>query len=169
MEWTGAKYSDSPTVEVAIHIAASAERVWQLVADIEVLASLSDELQSVQWLDGVSAPRLGARFIGRSSHPSLGEWTTTSFVVDFDPPRVFAWAVEDPDVPSATWRFSLLQDGGGVELTQWAQLGPGRSGLNLAIDQMPEKEEKIVFVRLREFERAMERNLAQIKLIAEAD
>jgi uncharacterized protein YndB with AHSA1/START domain len=168
MEWTGAKYSDSPTVEVATRIAASPERVWELVADIEVLASLSDELQSVEWLDDASTPRLGARFIGRNSHPLLGEWTTTSFVVEFDPPRVFAWAVEDPDEPSATWRFSLRQDGGVVELTQRAQLGPGRSGLSLAIDQMPEKEEKIVFVRLREFERAMERNLAQIKLNAEA-
>jgi hypothetical protein len=43
------------------------------------------------------------------------------------------------------------------------QLGPGRSGLSFAIDQMPEKEQKIVFVRLREFETAMTGNLAAIK------
>jgi hypothetical protein len=48
------------------------------------------------------------------------------------------------------------------------QLGPGRSGLSLAIDQMPDKEQKIVFVRLREFERNMTATLAHIKKLAEA-
>ena len=39
-------------------------------------------------------------------------------------------------------------------------MGPGRSGLSIAIDAMPEKEQKIVFVRLREWETAMKHNLA---------
>ena len=34
-------------------------------------------------------------------------------------------------------------------------MGPGRSGLSFAIDRMPEKEQKIVFVRMREFEANM--------------
>ena len=34
-------------------------------------------------------------------------------------------------------------------------MGPGRSGLSFAIDRMPEKEQKIVFVRMREFETKM--------------
>ena len=42
-----------------------------------------------------------------------------------------------------------------------------RSGLNIAIDAMPDKEAKIVFVRLREHETAMRRNLEQIKSRAE--
>jgi hypothetical protein len=32
---------------------------------------------------------------------------------------------------------------------------------------MPDKEQKIVFVRLREFEKSMTRTLAQIKTLAE--
>ena len=47
------------------------------------------------------------------------------------------------------------------------RLGPGRSGLSIAIDQMPDKEQKIVFVRLREFEESMTRTLAAIKALAE--
>jgi len=47
------------------------------------------------------------------------------------------------------------------------QMGPGRSGLSVAIDQMPDKEQKIVFVRLREFEANMEATLALIKGLAE--
>ncbi len=47
------------------------------------------------------------------------------------------------------------------------QMGPGRSGLNLAIDAMPDKEQKIVFVRLRELEAGLKHNLAAIKDLAE--
>jgi hypothetical protein len=47
------------------------------------------------------------------------------------------------------------------------QVGPGRSGLSVAIEQMPDKEQKIVFVRLREFETYMGTTLAAIKRLAE--
>jgi hypothetical protein len=46
-------------------------------------------------------------------------------------------------------------------------MGPARSGLNVAIDAMPDKEAKIVFVRLREHETAMRHNLEEIKSRAE--
>ena len=48
-------------------------------------------------------------------------------------------------------------------------MGPGRSGLSSAIDRMPDKEQKIVFVRMREFEQNMTATLAQIKQLAEAE
>jgi hypothetical protein len=75
--------------------------------------------------------------------------------------------VGDPSHPSATWRFTLWPDGAGTRLEQWMQMGPGRSFLNVAIDAMPDKEAKIVFVRLREHEAGMKRNLAEIKQRAE--
>jgi hypothetical protein len=46
-------------------------------------------------------------------------------------------------------------------------MGPGRSGLSFAIDAMPDKEQKIVFVRMREFEQSMTRTVAAIKTLAE--
>ena len=46
-------------------------------------------------------------------------------------------------------------------------MGPGRSGLSAAIDAMPDKEQKIVFVRLREFETAIGKTLSAIKRLAE--
>jgi len=168
MEWTGARYADTPTVEVETWIDAPAEKVWALVSDIEMMPTLSAELQSVEWLDGVTEPAVGHRFIGRSKHESLGEWQTTSYVVEYEPGRVFAWAVEDPDHPTAIWRFRLEPKDGATRLTQWAQLGPARSGLSVAIDRMPEKEQKIVYVRLKEFEQGMTQNLASIKQRLEA-
>jgi uncharacterized membrane protein len=167
MEWTGARYADNPTVQVQTWIGASPRRVWELVSDIELMPTMSQELQSVEWLDGAREPAVGAKFIGRSKHESLGEWATTSHVIECEPQRVFAWAVEDPANPTAIWRFRLEPENGGTELSEWMQMGPARSGLSFAIDRMPEKEQKIVFVRMREFEQNMAATLAHIKKLAE--
>jgi uncharacterized protein YndB with AHSA1/START domain len=163
MEWTGARYGDKPTVEVRTWIDASPRRVWELVSDIELMPTMSEELQSVEWLDGATEPAVGARFVGRSKHDALGEWATTSEMIECEPERVLAWAVEDPANPTAIWRFRLEPKEGGTELSQWMQMGPARSGLSFAIDRMPENEQKIVFVRMREFEQNMAFTLEQIK------
>lgn len=167
VEWTGARYADTPTVEASTWVDADPARVWSLVSDIELMPSLSSELQSVEWVDGADGPRLGARFVGHNEHDAFGRWTTTSLVVACDAPREFAWAVGDPDHPSATWRFRLTPRDGGTSLNFWMRMGPGRSGLSVAIDSMPDKEEKIVFVRMREFEAAIGKTLAAIKRLAE--
>ena len=163
MEWTGARYADRPTVEVRTWIDAPPRRVWELGSDIEMMPTMSQELQSVEWLGGATGPAVGARFVGRSKHDALGEWATTSEVIEYEPERVFAWAVEDPANPTAIWRFRLEPKDGGTELSQWMQMGPARSGLSFAIDRMPENEQKIVFVRMREFEQNMAFTLEQIK------
>jgi len=167
MEWTGQVYADCPVATAQIDIDAPPERVWSLVSDIFVMPELSSELREVAWLDGVAGPAVGHRFTGRNAHPAMGEWETVSTVVACDPPRCFAWAVGDPGHPSATWRFTLRPDGTGTLLEQWYQMGPARSGLNVAIDAMPDKEAKIVFVRLREHETGMKHNLEAIKERAE--
>lgn len=105
MEWTGARYSDTPTVQARTWIDAPPD---------------SSELQSVEWLDGASGATLGARFVGRNRHEAMGEWTATSQIVEFEPGRVFAWAVGDPGDPAATWRFRLEPMDGGTELSQLA-------------------------------------------------
>jgi Polyketide cyclase / dehydrase and lipid transport len=163
VEWTGARYADKPTVEVETFAAASPERVWDVFSDIDLMVELSDELQRVEWCDGATGPSAGARFVGYNKHEAFGEWETISTVVECQRPRVFAWAIGDPDHPGAVWRFSAEPSGEGTTLRQWVQMGPARSGLSVAIDRMPDKEQKIVFVRLREYEAGMTANLAAIK------
>lgn len=167
VEWTGARYADHPTVEASTWIDAEPARVWGLVSDIALMPTFSNELQSVQWEQGCDGPRIGARFVGRNEHDAFGQWSTTSQIVSYDPPREFAWAVGDADYPSATWKFRLTPRDGGTSLNYWMQMGPGRSGLSVAIDSMPDNEEKIVFVRMREFETAIGKTLAAIKRLAE--
>ncbi len=166
MEWTGAVYADAPTVTASEWIDASPRVVWELVSDIHLMPELSGELQAVAWLDG-AGPAVGARFSGSNAHPALGSWETVSTVVEFEAESVFAWAVGDAGFPSSVWRFALTPRDGGTVLAQSGQLGPAPSGLSFAIAAMPEKEQKIVFVRLREFEAGIRANLAAVKERAE--
>lgn len=90
-------------------------------------------------------------------------------VIAFEPERVFGWEVQGPDGPSAEWRFEIEADAGGngCTVSQWARMGPGPSGLTPAIQQMPDKEEKIVGRRLEEWRANMTANLEGIKALVE--
>ena len=73
----------------------------------------------------------------------------------------------DDDV-SSIWRYTISDgDGGSVHLEFWFQMGPGRGGLNFAIERMPDKEERIVARRMQEHRLNMERVVAGIKELAE--
>lgn len=150
-------------------IAAPVERVWRLVSDIAVMPHFSRELQRVAWADGCTGPVLGARFLGVNRHPAIGEWTTTSTVVEFEPPRVFAWSVGDPGDPAATWRFELQPTPAGSRLRYTARLGSGPSGVTVLIERDPDRAGEIVASRLAQFRSAVAATLAGIKGIAEAD
>lgn len=160
------RYSDGPTAEVETIVDAPSDVVWRLVCDIDLPAKFSSEFKGARWLDA-TGPALGARFIGRNEHPAMGGWETTSTIVAYEPERVLAWAVGDPDQPSASWRFELEPEGEGTRLRQRAQMGPGRSGLSIAIDRMPDKEERIIDRRLEEWRANMAATIEGIKALAE--
>ena len=164
------RYSDCPSTQAEVLIAAPAAVVWALVCDIQLPARFSSEFNGGEWLDGASSPAPGARFTGRNHHPAIGNWETTSTICEFQPEQVLGWAVGDPDQPSALWRFTLVADadGTGTRLTQWMQIGPGPSGISAAIEAMPDKESRILQRRLGEHSANMAATLAGIKEVAEA-
>lgn len=165
------KYADCPTITVSTDVAATPATVWKLVSDIELSSRFSTEVSGAEWLDGHDAPALDARFVGHSAHDAIGEWSTTCVVTAFEQDRVFEWSVigRDGDV-SSIWRYTITDHGdGSVHLEYWFQMGPGRGGLNYAIESMPDKEERIVARRLEEHKPNMERMLAGIKELAESD
>ena len=177
------RYTDGPTTAVDLYIEAAVPTVWELVTDIHLPARLSPELQRAEWLGGASGPRVGASFAGYNRHPMLGEWRTVSHVVDLEEPSLFRWAVVDvdgryavpsgrehvsgPERPLATWAFTLHPEEAGTRLRQSVRIGPARSGVNLAIDRMPEREEEIVAFRLNELRTNIEASLQGIKALAE--
>ncbi|WP_055482664.1 SRPBCC family protein [Sphaerimonospora mesophila] len=172
------RHTDGPSVECETHIEADPARVWELVTDIELPARFSPELRRVRWLDGVDHPEVNARFEGHNRNDMLGEWRTMSYVVELDAPRVFAWAVVDPDgrfgaaapdprTPVATWRFVLEPAAGGTRLVHGTRIGPAPSGLTLAIAGNPDQEEAIIRWRLADLRAGMENTLQGIKSLAE--
>ncbi|WP_242613596.1 SRPBCC family protein [Herbihabitans rhizosphaerae] len=161
-----------------IEIDASPSRVWPLVTDIELPTRFSPELKRVEWLDGATSAALGASFVGHNRNERLGGWRTVSRVVELEAEQVFAWAVFDPDSrfgsgtteseqSMALWRFTLEPSGGSTRVRLAARLGPGRSGLKLAIETLPYPEEQIIEYRLADLRGGMEATLTGLKRIAE--
>ena len=143
-----------------LYIRATPEQVWDAITNPTTIAKYFHGAQVDEGPLEVGAART-------SWSPDRSQLWGDNTILECDPPRRFAWAVGDPARPSATWRFTLKPDGEGTRLEQWYQMGPARSGLNIAIDAMPDKEQKIVFVRLREHETGMKHNLELIKDQAE--
>jgi uncharacterized protein YndB with AHSA1/START domain len=162
------RYADCPTTEVEQSIDASPAVVWALVCDIDLPARFSSEFRGGNWLGGVTRPALGAQFRGRNHHDVAGDWETVSTICELEPEHVLGWAVGDPANPSARWRFTLTPAEGGTRLTQWAQLGPGPSGISDVIERMPDKEDRILRRRLAEHQANMAATVAGIKTLAEA-
>lgn len=172
------RYGDGPEVHVERRVRATPSRVWSLVSDIELPTRFSPELHRVEWTNCATGPALGATFLGHNRNNILGDWRTLSRVVELESERVFAWSVFDadgvfggagakPDAPAATWRFELVPDGTATLLRQSARLGPGPSGLTLAIDRAPHREEKIVAYRLDDLRAGMRATLDGIAALAE--
>lgn len=159
------RLADRPTVEVSALIAAPPSAVWELVTDINISSRFQDEFQEATWLD--EGPALGARFVGRNA-TSRFTWETTCTVIEFVPDERFSWAVNDVDDPVAVWTFVLTANDGGTELTYRRVVGTGPSGLTVAIEQYPEREEEIIAKRDEVHRQHMQAVVEGIKALAEA-
>lgn len=164
------KYAECPNVEVSIDIDATPSVVWNLVSDIGLSSRFSTEVSGADWIEDADGPALGARFVGHSAHDAIGEWTTICVVTGFEVERLFEWSViGSEDNVSSIWRYTIDDAGdGNVRLVYWFQIGPGRSGLNVAIDRMPDKEDRIIARRLAEHEANMKAVMVGIKDVAES-
>lgn len=165
----GVRYRDCPTVEVSEKLAVDPATAWTAVTDIALPMTTSPELKAVRWLDGATGPAVGARFEGDNANEHLGEWTTTCTVVEVDAPRRWVWDVGAPGAETwSTWGFEVDPARDGCVVRQWFRLGPGRSGLSIALDAMPDREGRIIEVRLAEHRASMAATLVALKETLEA-
>lgn len=155
------RMSDEPTVSVETTIKADPERVYELLADLDAMASFGTEFQSGRWSSGRPGT-VGSTFVGRQR---LGdsEWETTSTVLTADPGKEFAWVVGDPDEPTATWTASLRSVPDGTEVRYTFVHGPGPSGLRSRIEAQPHDEEKFIEGRLSMLQQNMIKTLEGIR------
>ena len=139
------KFEDGPEVEVRAVIAADPAAVWEYVSDINLPSRFQDEFRGAVWLEDEPIG-VGARFMGRNQRGDR-TWETTSWVVGYEPERLFSWAVSDPDNPGAVWTFRLEPVPTGTRLVFHRRLGPGPSGITRIIERNPEKEHEIIAAR----------------------
>jgi nitroreductase len=161
----GNRLADGPGTVVEADIAAPAEAVWALVTDINVPAAFSTEFQGARW-EGEDRG-VGATFLARNNHPAIGEYEIRCWIDAREENRAFGWRTSDPDQPGARWRFELEPGPGRTRLRFSAVIGPGISGTSRAVEQMPDKEERIILRRIREFRPNMQRTVDGIKDLAE--
>lgn len=107
---------DAP-VSRSQHVAAPAQRVWELVSDLPSMGRYSPENTGGRWVRG-DGPKVGAVFRGRNAQ-GWRRWGTRCTVAESEPGRVFAFDVSYLGLPVARWRFDVEADGAsGSRLTE---------------------------------------------------
>jgi hypothetical protein len=105
-----------------IDIEASAEVVFHLVSDLTGMGRLSPENKGGVWQDGATGPGLGVRFKGANAHHDF-EWSTTSTVTAYEPPRHFAFRVTYGPLQIALWDYYVTSIRAGCRVTEcWTDL-----------------------------------------------
>jgi len=94
----------TPQLQAIRHVDASAEAVYDLVADITRTGEWSPENQGGEWLDGATGPQVGARFRGRGA--AFG----------------FAVGKAAPEHPETTWRYTFTPSGSGCDVTEQCEI-----------------------------------------------
>jgi uncharacterized protein YndB with AHSA1/START domain len=99
---------------VTVRIAASPERVYDIVSDVTQMGRLSPECTGGRWLGGATGPAVGARFKGTNKR-GVVRWSTTNTVVAAEPGREFSF---DTKQSGTRWTYRLEPDGDGTLVTE---------------------------------------------------
>jgi hypothetical protein len=141
---------------------ATAERIYDLVADMPRMGQWSPECQQVEWEGDASAPVKGARFIGhnRGGPRKLMRWSRHGRVLDAQRGRQFAFVTEEGGRESTVWRYHFERVDGGTRVTE-----------SYEVKQIPAwaRVLDIPTNRHRELLEGMRYTLARLKIAAETD
>jgi len=123
MRWEDAAMAD---IRETRHVAASAEEVYDLVADLPRMGEWSPECERVTWRGSATRAVTGARFVG---HNRVGafRWFTWGEIVGADRGRNLAFEVNVGPVPLARWEYFFIRDDEGDGCTvveEWTDRRP---------------------------------------------
>ena len=102
-----------------VHMAAPADEIWDLIADVRNIGRFSPETFEAEWLGGATGPALGARFRGHVKRNEIGPvyWTTCR-VTACDPGREFGFEVLLGDRAVNNWHYQLTPKADGTDVTE---------------------------------------------------
>lgn len=102
-----------------VHMAAAADKIWDLITDVSQIGRYSPETFEAEWLDGATGPALGARFRGHVKRNEIGPvyWTVCR-VTACEPGREFGFEVLVGDRAVNNWLYRLAPSGDGTDVTE---------------------------------------------------
>lgn len=111
---------------VTVHMAAPADEIWNLIADVRNTPRFSPEVFDSEWLGGATGPALGATFRGHVKRNEIGPvyWTTCR-VTACEPGREFGFEVLLGDRPVNNWHYALAPAGDGTDVTESFRMNEG--------------------------------------------
>jgi polyketide cyclase/dehydrase/lipid transport protein len=101
----------------SVDIDAPADNVFRAVSDLPSMGQYSPENTGGEWLGGAQGPSIGAKFKGTNANGAKS-WTTTCTVVEFTPPRAFAFEVTVGPSKVARWSYSIEPTASGCRVTE---------------------------------------------------
>jgi len=104
-------------VSVTTEIAAPAEQVWGMVADVTRMGEWSPENEGATWLRGATGPTPGATFRGRNRNGTK-TWSTAGAIVDAEPGRLLTFRVTASGFKVARWRYAFEPTATGCRVTE---------------------------------------------------
>ncbi len=151
-----------PPVSVSREIAAPADRVWAMVADVTRMPEWSPENEAARWLRDATGPVAGAKFQGTNRHESK-RWKSVCTVTECEPGHRFTFSVKAGPLEIAEWSYTFEPTANGCEVTEtWTD---HRS----AFTTMVSKRVTGVHDRPTHNRRTMEQTLARLAAAAEAN
>jgi uncharacterized protein YndB with AHSA1/START domain len=100
------------SVSVERVIAAPAETVWAMVADVTRMGEWSPENVGCAWMGDATGPVVGSRFQGTNENGKK-TWKTKCKVVDAQPGKSFAFEVKAGPLGIARWEYTFEATGPG--------------------------------------------------------
>jgi dimethylaniline monooxygenase (N-oxide forming) len=110
-----------------VTIAATAETVWDMVADVTRMGEWSPECYACRWIGKRHEPVVGARFAGFNKR-GRARWVTTNEVVEAERGRTFVFRTRETGVRWG-YRFEPSTDGAGITLTETRDTSGARAWL----------------------------------------
>jgi len=149
-------------VRESLAVAAPADAVYDLVADLPRMGEWSPECERVRWRRGATCAVRGAQFLGYN-RAGLIRWMTEGEVVTAEPGRHLAFEISVGPLKIARWEYFIVPDDADpstcVVVEEWTDRRTGwyRAAADKAFGSRSESNQ-----------RGMVKTLANLKYAAEA-
>jgi len=151
-----------PGVRESLSVAASADAVYALVADLPRMGEWSPECEKVTWRGGITSAAKGATFLGHNRAGSV-RWITQGEVVTAEAGRHLAFEISFGPMKIARWEYFIVPDDANPSsctvVEEWTDRRPG---------WYRAPADKVFGPRPKINQRGMVKTLAALKLAAES-